>query len=137
MIITGKLYLDDGGFKYEKQVDAIDTAKKAEAVDKDTADAIAYALYGKTVFEEITAPGRPIPLIDLNIECGGKKTRVVRQPRYVAMEHYGAGRPSPEQYNIHAEGMPKLKTVTGNEFFELVKDCIDMTFDEFAAWCRG
>ena len=28
-------------------------------------------------------------------------------------------------------------TVTGDEFFKLVRDCIDMTFDEFAAWCKG
>ncbi len=33
--------------------------------------------------------------------------------------------------------MPKLKTVTGDEFFKLVRGCIDMTFDEFAAWCKG
>lgn len=137
MIITGKLYLDDSGFKFEKPVTGFDTAAKAESVDKDVADAIAFALYGKTVFEDITAPGRLVPLIDLNIECCGKKTRIVRQPRYVAMEHWGAGRPSPEQFNIQPEDAPKLKTVTGDEFFKLIAGCIDMTFDEFAAWCRG
>ena len=137
MIISGKLYVDDGGFKYEKPVAPIDTAKKAEGLDKDTADAIAFAFYGKTVYEDIAAPGRPVPLVDVNVECGGKKTRVVRQPRYVQGDESGRGRPSPEQFNIHTEDMPKLKTVTGDEFFKLVKDCIDMTFDEFAAWCKG
>ena len=137
MIITGKLYLDDGGFKFEKPVEGFDTAKKAEAVDKDVADAIAYALYGTTVFEEITAPGRLVPLIDLNIKRGRKTTRVVRQPRYIQGDESGRGRPSPEQYNIQLPDAPKLKTVNSEEYFELIKGCIDKTFDQFAAWCKG
>lgn len=136
MLITGTLYYNDDGFRYEKAIEGFDTSKKADAVNQDMADAIAFALYGKTVFEDIVREGKPVPLIDLNIDCGGKKTRVVRQPRYVQEQSFGGGRPSPEQFNIQAD-TPKLQTVQADEFFKRVKECIDMSFDEFAAYCKG
>ena len=135
MIINGTLYYKDV-ITIEDKFEGFDTSKTGAAFDPDVADSIAFALYGKTVFNEITKLSKGVPLIDLEIECGGKKTRVVRQPRYVAMESYGAGRPSPEQWNIQ-DGTPKLQTLTGDEFFKRVKDCIDMDYEEFAAFCKG
>ena len=135
MIIKGTLYYKDV-ITIEDKFEGFDTSKKGADLDRDVADSIAFALYGKTVFTEITKLSKGVPLIDLEIECGGKKTRVVRQPRYVAMESYGAGRPSPEQWNIQ-DGTPKLQTLTADEFFKRVKDCIDMDYEEFAAFCKG
>ena len=134
MIIKGTLYYK-GIITVEDKFDGFDTSKKGE-INPDVADSIAFALYGKTVFNDITKLSKGVPLIDLEIECGGKKTRVVRQPRYVAMESYGAGRPSPEQWNIQ-DGTPKLQTLNADEYFKRVKDCIDMDYDAFAAFCKG
>ena len=135
MIIKGTLYYKDV-ITIEDKFEGFDTSKKDADLDHDVADSIAFALYGKTVFTEITKLSKGVPLIDLEIECGGKKTRVVRQPRYVAMESYGAGRPSPEQWNIQ-DGTPKLQTLNADEYFKRVKDCIDMDYDAFAAFCKG
>ena len=134
MIIKGTLYYK-GIITVEEKFEGFDTSKKGE-VNPDVADSIAFALYGKTVFNDITKLSKGVPLIDLEIACGDKKTRVVRQPRYVAMESYGAGRPSPEQWNIQ-DGTPKLQTLTADEYFKRVKDCIDMDYDAFAAFCKG
>lgn len=134
MLIKGTLYYK-GVVTVEDKFE-FDTANKGAAVDPDVADSVAFALYGKTVFNDVTKLSKGVPLIDLEIACGDKKTRVVRQPRYVAMEHWGAGRPSPEQFNIQ-DGTPKLQTLTGDEFFKRLKDCIDMDHEEFAAFCKG
>ena len=114
----------------------IDTNKKETGISKGAYDAISFALFGKTVFHDIIEPEKGVPLIILEITCKEKAAYVVRQPEYIKETHFGKKYLNKELFSLKI-GDVEYKSLSDEKYHDLLKECIDMSFDDFSAYCRS
>ena len=134
MIITGTIEYNNNGSLSEKKVN-IDTAKKNSNVSRDVYDAVAFALYGKTVFQEIVRPEKGVPMIALQITRNGKSVRIVRQPQYIRETALGSTYLTKGLFSLATEEM-QYDSLSAEKYYEMIKDYIDMSYEDFSKYCK-
>ena len=134
MLIVGTIEYNNNGNISEEKL-RIDTANSDSSVSKDVYDAVAFALYGKTVFEEIVRPEKGVPMIALQITCNGKSVRIVRQPHYVREAALGSAYLTEELFSLATEEM-QYDSLSAEKYYEMIKDYIDMSYEDFAKYCK-
>lgn len=114
---------------------SIDTSEKCSGISADVYDAISFALFGKTLFRDVVDPEKGPPFIFLTITCKGKNVCVARKPQYMRETAFGSRYLTEELFSLKTdeEDYPSL---SADRYYELLKDHIDMTFDDFSAYCR-
>ena len=116
----------------EKKVN-IDTAKINSNVSREICDAVAFALYGKTVFQEIVRPENGVPMIALQITCNGKSVRIVRQPQYVRDTALGSTYLTKELFSLATEEA-QFDSLSAEKYYEIIKAYIDMSYEDFSKY---
>ena len=134
MKIDGIIEYNKNGVLSEEKVH-IDAIKSLSNIDEDICDAVAFALFGKTVFNEIIRPEKGIPRIFLNIECAGKVVMLVRQPGYVGETELGTKTLVHELFSLSTDEK-KYPTLSAEKYFKEIGRFIDLSFVEFANQCK-
>jgi len=139
MLIEGHVsYLINGEIKEETI--KIDTTEQNAGISEDIADVVSFALFGKTVFRDIPREDKGIPLIILRVSCGDNEALVVRQPEYIQVTHFGSKRLSKEVFEIQDKDDPEnaeAPSLSAEEYFKRLDKYMDMTYDDFRAFCRS
>ena len=133
MIVQGAIEYNNNGVLTRKNVD-IDTSKN-NSCEKDVCDAISFALYGKTVFNDIISSEFGVPLIALTVENNGGVVRVTRQPQYTRITHFGTEYLSGELFILETKDAV-YDSISSEKYYELMKEYADKTYEEFASYCR-
>ena len=131
MIIKGFVEYNNNGAFAKKTVD-VDTESNCSKIENDICDAIAYALYGKTIYNDIVRPEVGVPFIALNIEYNSKAIYIARQPEYIRATNLGSIYLAKGLYSIKTEAMEYV-SLQDEEYYSILKDYIDITFEEFAS----
>ena len=133
MFIEGHVsYLINGEPKEERI--RINTAEKSVEISEDIADAVSFALFGKTVFRDIPREDKGIPYIVLRVSCGDSEAFVVRQPEYINVTHFGSKSLNKEVFGIRDKDNPEnaeAPSLSAEEYFKRLDNYMDMTYDEF------
>ncbi len=88
MIIKGFIMYDCIEGLPEKDV-SIDTSKRIAACDRDVCDDVSFAMFGKTVFNDLLRKEKGVPEISLTIECKGNTVHIFRKPQYLRVTYFG------------------------------------------------
>ena len=134
MLIKGTIEYNKNGYLSEENIN-IDTTKKNSDVSRDVYDAVAFALYGKTIFQEIVRPERGVPLISLHITSNGKSAMIGRQPQYVKETALGSIYLTKELFSLATEET-QFDSLTAEKYYEIIKAYIDMSYEEFSKYCK-
>ena len=127
MRITGQVeFRCANGESTLKDVD-FDTDASAYLLENDLCDAVAFALYGKTVYQEIYVPETGVLVIAyLTIECKGKTLSVTRRPGHWRKTIMGNIYFMEDFFFIRDVG-----EVSCEKYYELMDEHLDRSFDEF------
>ena len=131
LIPKGFVEYNNNGALAKKTVD-VDTELDCSKIENDICDAIAFALYGKTIYNDIVRPEVGVPFIALNIEYNSKAIYIARQPEYIRSTHFGSTYLAEGLHSIKTEAM-EYDSLQEEEYFSILKDYIDITFEEFAS----
>ena len=134
MLIFGTIEYNNNGNISEERL-KIDTANTDSSVSKDVYDAVAFALYGKTVFQEIVRPEKGVPMIALQITCNGESVRIVRQPQYIRETALGSTYLTKGLFSLATEEM-QYDSLSAEKYYEMIKDYIDMSYEDFSKYCK-
>ena len=134
MLIYGTIEYNNNGSITEEKL-KIDTANTDSSVSKDVYDAVAFALYGKTVFQEIVRLEKGVPMIALQITCNGKSVRIVRQPQYVRETALGSTYLTKELFSLATEET-QFDSLSAEKYYEIIKAYIDMAYEDYAKYCK-
>ena len=113
----------------------IDTSKKDSAVSEYTYDAVAFSLYGKTVFHDIINDEKGLPAAFFEITCNGKTAHIARKPQYMRVTDLGTKYLKKELFSF--SNKDNVVPLSAEKYYELIKDYIDMSFEEFTAYCKS
>ena len=131
MIIKGFVeYNNNGAFK--KITVDFDTEKDCSPLEANICDAIAFALYGKTIYNDVVCHEAGVPFIALNIECNSKAFYVARQPEYMRKTDLGSSYLAKELFSLKTE-TKEYDSLQKDEYFNILKDYIDMPFEAFVS----
>ena len=147
MIIDGYIEYNNNGILTEKNFN-IDTSIVADEKDCDICDAVSFALFGKTVFNEIVQEEKGVPTISLKIQNKGKSIEVFREPEFWQKTFFGSVYLSEEEFGITTENdkystnelaleTGEYKPLTGEKYYALLNDYIDISYDEFVLMCKS
>ena len=131
MIIKGLVEYNNNGALTEKRFE-FDTTSKSAKPDYDICDAIAFTVYGKTIYQNIINPDLGVPFISINLECNGKIANVVRQPEYLRRTAFGTTYLTKEIFSIETENT-EYNSLSCEKYYELLKEYVDISFDEFVS----
>ena len=134
MLIFGTIEYNNNGNISEERL-KIDTANTDSSVSKDVYDAVAFALYGKTVFQEIVRLDKGVPMIALQITRNGKSVRIVRQPQYIRETALGSTYLTKGLFSLATEEM-QYDSLSAEKYYEMIKDYIDMSYEDFSKYCK-
>ena len=135
MLIKGFIeYNNNASFK--KIAVDFDTEKDCSQMGTDAFDAIAYALYGKTIYNEIVRPENGVPFIALNIECNSKAFYVARQPEYSRKTELGTTYLTKEILSIKTESA-EYDSLSEEEYYEILKEYLDISYNEFVSFFKS
>ena len=112
-----------------------DTEKDCSQTGTDVFDAIAYALYGKTIYNEIVRIEMGVPFIALNIECNSKAFYVARQPEYLRNTAPGTTYLTKELFSIKTESA-EYDALSEEKYYEILKEYLDISFNEFVSFLK-
>lgn len=135
MLINGSIEYNNNGVRAEKEV-YIDTSQFTSELDHDICDAVAFALFGKTIFREIVQSDKGVPLIILNIKNKEKMAHVVRQPEFLRKTELGSTYLAKELFSIKIENV-EYDSLEEKRYYELLSDYVDISYDEFSKNCKG
>ena len=135
MIIEGHIVYNKNGVINDKTI-RIDTSLQSSEISEDIADAVSFALFGKTVFRDIVREVTGVPFISLIIDCNGNETIVQREPAYSRETHFGNRYTSEELFSLHINDTDYDK-LSKEKYYELLNGVIDMSYDEFAAFAKA
>lgn len=110
----------------------VDTSTSLSKVDKNVLDAISFALYGKTIFNDVINE-KGVPLIALNIKDKG--VYVVRQPEYLRETHFGTKYLRKDVYSLRTDN-EEYESLTEEKYYSLLNNYVDISYDEFVAKCK-
>ncbi len=114
---------------------SIDTSKKPSGISEEVCDAVAFALFGKTIFRDILDNKKGPPFILLTVDCKGKTVNLVRKPKYMRETGLGTQYLTKELFSLKTDN-DDYPSLSAARYYELLKDHIDMTFDDFSEYCR-
>ena len=135
MIIKGFVeYNNNGAFK--KITVDFDTEKDCSPLEANICDAIAFALYGKTIYNEIVRPEMGVPFIALNIECNSKAFYVARQPEYSRNTALGTTYLTKELFSIKTKSA-EYDSLSEEKYYEVLKEYLDISFNEFVSFLKS
>ena len=135
MIIEGHVVYNKNG-EINDMTMRIDTSLKGAEISEDIADAVSFALFGKTVFRDIVREDTGVPLISLIINCNGNEIIVQREPTYIRETHFGSRYTSDELFSLHINDTD-YDTLPKEKYYELLNGIIDMSYDEFVAIAKA
>ena len=134
MRIEGTLEYNNNG-TITKETFLIDTAAPSSDITRDQYDATAYALFGKTIFQDIIKVEKGIPVIVLEFVYREKKITVIRQPRHWYEDSMGALCPAAEKSALKTETEEYLD-LTPEKYYNLLKGYLPITYHDFASLPR-
>lgn len=114
----------------------IDTSKKDSDVSEYTYDAVAFSLYGKTVFHDIINDEKGLPAAFFQITCNGKTAHIARKPQYMRVTDLGTKYLTKELFSFSNE-KDDYASLSAEKYYELIKDYVDMSFEDFTAYCKS
>lgn len=129
MIIKGVIQYNNNGKLTDKEV-YIDTTIINAQIDLDVCDAVAFALYGKTVYKDIVREDIGVPFIVLDVSSGDKNVHVVRQPEYDRVTHFGTKYLAKELFALKTE-KEEYDSLSSEHYYALISDYVDVSFEEF------
>ena len=134
MLIKGIVEYNNNGAVSEEKIN-MDTTALRVAESKDLLDAVAFALYGKTVFQEIVRAGKGVPLISMEINDNGKTFYVVRQPEYLRETAFGNRYLTKELFSLKTEDA-EYESLSAEKYFAMLKDLISLAYEDLISLCR-
>ena len=135
MKIKGIVEYNNNGIIMDEKFD-IDTTVAAFAMSDAVADAISFALFGKTVYQPIVRAEKGVPLIVMEIIGERDSITIVRQPQYMRETAFGSRYLSKEVFSIKTE-KEEYPELSSEKYFTLLSGYIDLSYDEFSAYCRS
>ena len=136
MIIEEHVVYNKNGETNDKTI-RIDTSLKGAEISEDIADAVSFALFGKTVFRDIVREDTGVLFITLRISNCDKEAYVVRQPEYVQVTHFGSKTLNKEVFGINDKSdseNTETPYLSAEEYFKQLDKYIDMKCDDFKAF---
>ena len=134
MFIKGIVEYNDNGAVSEEKID-MDTTMLRVGENKDLLDAVAFALYGKTIFKEIVREGKGVPLICLEIKDKGKTFYVVRKPEYIRKTAFGNKYLTKEMFSLKTEDA-EYESLSDEKYYTLLKELISLSYEDFVSLCQ-
>ena len=135
MLIKGTIEYNNNRKLIERQV-CIDTNVKSSTIDHDICDAVAFALYGKTIFSDIVSSDKGLPTVFLKIDCKEKSVYTVRRPQYQKVTHFGTKYIEQELFSLKTKDA-EYKSMSDEKYYALIGDFVDLSYDEFVLYCRS
>jgi len=137
VLISGTIeYTKTTGETYEKKVQ-INTDEICNEKNNDILDAVAFALYGKTIFKEIVRLEPGLPFIVLTINSKNGTAVVGRKPEHYRVTHFGTEYNAKEYFSLTVNGIDYNEDLSAEQYYQLLNEYLDLSYDEFVAYCRS
>ena len=131
MIIDGFVDYGRRGTDDDKLID-IDTSRPPQ-LDNDAADAVSFALFGKTVFRDIFQQEAGIPTVALSLFCEDVTVFLVRRPPCTRQKENGVCRHE-ELFSATTCGNGEIPDLSPEEHYDLLNKHFKMTYEDFVAY---
>ena len=102
--------------------------------DKAVVDAVSFALFGKTIFNDIFAK-KMVPYVILEICDGKENICLVRQPEYIRTTSMGKECLRKGVFSIKI-GELEYDGLSSDKYYELLNPHLNISYEEFKSLCK-
>ncbi len=131
MIIEGFVDYGHRGVDDDKLID-IDTSMPPQ-LDNDAADAVSFALFGKTVFRDISQQKTGVPTVALKLLCDDAAVFLIRRPPCALQTENGVCRHE-ELFSATTCRNGEIPDLSPEEYYDLLDKHFKMTYEDFVAY---